>query len=128
MAYGIDPRLPDSINQWNSPEHWLRSDIQSASDRGQMDKVKALTDALKATLAPGIQAGADQASVDAAKARVAPEMGLVDLKEKLNPSGTEALLAAAGLGQPAPALGSRLSKGWSLGPKGEIIEEDDQKI
>lgn len=123
MAYGIDPRLPKEINDWNSPEHWIRSDMQSALDHGEINKYKALTDNLQATLLPGTQADKNAAGIMEKTIDKAPD--LLKATKEVIPSltGQDVIDQAqkqAGIGQNPIDYTSLLNKRWSL-PGKELL-------
>lgn len=126
MAYGIDPRLPKEINDWNSPEHWLRSDMQSALDRGELDKAKILSGAINTAAAPGIQADTDAALLEAQRIKSMPD--LLKAKKETEPSPTgqgivDQTQQALNPTSPAPNdYVSLLSKGWSLSGKNLLFK------
>jgi hypothetical protein len=126
MAYGIDPRLPKEINDWNSPEHWIRSDLQSALDRGQVDKAKVLQDTLNTTLASVGQEDKNIAEVKKAEIDKYPD--LLKARKEVAPSAAAQqavdTVAKSGIGQPvdnnAIDYSTLLSKRWAL-PGKELL-------
>lgn len=118
MAYGIDPRLPKEINDWNSPEHWIRSGIQSALDRGELDKAKILSQNLQTTLAPGVQAGKNAA--DITMKTIETEPALLKARKEVAPSEAaqnavdDARKQAAGISPTPKDYTSLLTERWSL--------------
>ncbi|HPE06264.1 MAG TPA: hypothetical protein PLW50_00930 [Smithellaceae bacterium] len=123
MAYGIDPALPKEINDWNSPEHWIRSDLSSALDRNDMGKAKVLADVLQTTLLPGMQAGKNAAGIMEKTIDKAPDLLKATKEVTPSPTGQAVVDQAqnqAGIGQTPIDYTSLLTKRWSL-PGKELL-------
>ena len=134
MAYGIDPRLPDSMQPRNEEEGSMRFALRNALSRNELDKAKVINESLKVFQNPGLADTVAKSASDVAKIKEGPATTLAGLAGKPDPDGTSELIKALGLGdKPAPApqltgsgptvpLGKRLSTGWSLDKEGRIIE------
>lgn len=81
----------NSLAYWNSPAHWIQSDLQTAISRGEMDKAKALNQNL-ATIG-GIEESKIKAdtAVESAKIGIQPQMEAINVLSKPNPVGTDLL-------------------------------------
>lgn len=90
------PGVNNSGPEWNSPEHWIRSDMTTALARGELDKAKILGDTLKTTLAPGMAADVNAAEVQKTKLGIQPQMAKVAVDNDANKANSAIFEKALG--------------------------------
>lgn len=111
--------------EWNSPEHWLRSDIQSAIDRGDTAKAETLTKVLTGMMGQKTALAGQEAEVE--KQRIASTPQLLEQKGKDQVmKGIGSLVDPFKINSPFPSVNSPVTTNTVTGIGGTGMTDRDR--